>query len=69
MAEAGLEGIGKYVTRRHNTVVQYIVMRPIIDLCERSARRLVTWVSWQWWKQDGLYLEWAKKRAAAESDR
>ena len=69
MVEAGLEGIGTYVTRRQNTVAQYIVTRPILDLCERSARRPGTWVSWRWWEQDGLYLEGAKKRAAAESDK
>ena len=39
MVEAGFEGIGTYVTRRHNTGAQYIATRPILDLCEQSARR------------------------------
>ena len=45
-------------------------MRPIMDLCERSARRPEVRVSRRWWEQDGLNLEGAKKRAvaAAESD-
>ena len=39
MVEAGFEGIGTYITRRQNTVAQYIATRPIIDFCERSDRR------------------------------
>ena len=39
-----------------------------MDLCDRSTRRLEARVSWQWWEQDGLYLEGAKQRTAAESD-
>ena len=39
MAEADFEGIGTYITRRQNTVAQYIATRPIIDFCERSDRR------------------------------
>ena len=42
-----------------------------MDLCERSARRPGARVSRRMWEQDGIYLEGAKKRAAAaaESDR
>ena len=61
MAETGFEGIGKYITRRQNTVAEYIVTRPILDLCERSAQRPVVRVSWRWWKQSVLYLEGEKK--------
>ena len=42
--------------------------RPILDLCERSAQRPGAWVSQRWWDQEGLYLEVAKERVAAESD-
>ena len=49
MAEAGLEDIGVCVTRRQNTVAQYIATRPILDLCEWSVRRPVAWVSQRWW--------------------
>ena len=69
MAEAGFEEIGTYNTKRQNMVVQYIVTRPILDLCERSARRPGVWVSWKWWEQDILELEEVKERAEAESDR
>ena len=68
MAEAGLEEIGVYVTRRQNTVARYIATRSIQDLCERYVRRPGVWVSWRWWEQDGLDMEGAKERAAAESD-
>ena len=64
LREAGFEGIRKSVTRRQNTVAQYIVTRPILDLCDRSTRRPGERVPWRWWEQDGIYLEGAKKRAA-----
>ena len=67
MVEAGFEGIRKYVTGRQSTVAQYILTQPILDLCERSARRPGAWVSRRWWKHDCLYLEGAKTRAATES--
>ena len=37
MVESGFEGIGTYVTRRHNKVAQYIATQPILDLCERAT--------------------------------
>ena len=55
------------LTEVQNTVAQYISTQPILDLCESSAQRPGAWVSRQWWKHDGLYLEGAKKRAEAES--
>ena len=39
LGEARLEGIRKSVTRRQNMVVQYIVMRSILNLCERATWR------------------------------
>ena len=65
--EAGFKGIGKYITRRKNTAAQYIVTRPILDLCERSAQRPGARVSCRWWEQASLDLEGAKKRAAASA--
>ena len=58
--EAGFEDIGVYITRRQNTVLQYIATRPILDLCERSVRRTVYWVSRQWWEKEGIGLERAR---------
>ena len=54
--EAGFEGIGKYITMRQNTAAQYIVTRPILDLCERSAWRSGERVSLRWWEQASLDL-------------
>ena len=68
MLEAGFKEISVYVIRRQNTVAQYIATQPIVELCERSARRLGAWVSRRWWEQEGMDLERAKDRAAADSD-
>ena len=48
MGEKGFKGIRKLVTRRQNTVAQYIAMRPIMDLCERSTRQPGARLSQQW---------------------
>ena len=72
MVEAGFKGIGKYITSRQNTVALYIATRPILDLCQRSARMPGVRVSRRWWEQASLDLEGAKKRVAAavaDSDR
>ena len=56
MGEAGFKGIKKYVTRRQNTVAQYIATQPIMELCKRAIRRPGARVSWQWWEQPGIEL-------------
>ena len=66
MEEAGFEEIRVYIMRRKNTVVQYIVTRPIMDLCERSVLRLRYWVSWRWWDHEGIYLEGTKEISATD---
>ena len=65
MADSGFKGIGIYITRRQNMVAQYIATRPILDLCERSARRPGVRVSRRLWELDSLDLEGSKKRSAA----
>ena len=65
MAEAGFDDIGTYVTRRQNTVAQYIDTQSILDLCERSDWMPGAWVYRKWREQDGLDLEGAKEREAA----
>ena len=57
------------VTSRQNTVAQYIVTRPILDLCEQAIRRPGARVSRRWWDQAGIDLEGAKKRAAETTTR
>ena len=64
MEETGFEGIRKFITRRQDTVAQYIATRPILDLYEQSVRRPGARVSRRWWEQAGIDVEGAKKRAA-----
>ena len=64
MGKAGFYGIRKSVTRRQNTVVQYIATRPIIDLCERSTWQTGLRVYRRQQEQASIDLERKKKRAA-----
>ena len=57
MAEAVFGDSRTYVTRRQNTVAQYILTQPIMDLCDWSTQRPGVWVYRRWWEQYGLYLE------------
>ena len=58
--EAGFEEIVVYITRRKNMVAQYIVTRPILDLCEKSVQSPGAWVSWRWWEKEGIDIDGAK---------
>ena len=49
MKDTGMVGIRNSILRRQNTVMQFIPMRPILDLCEQATRRPGVWVSRQWW--------------------
>ena len=62
MREAGFKGIRKAITRRQNTVAQYIATRPILDLCERATQRMGARVYQRWWEKEGIDLEAAKER-------
>ena len=57
MAEAGLQEVKTYVSCHQITVAQFIVTRPIIDLCLVVVWRTGSRVSNWWWEQDGLDLE------------
>ena len=54
----------KDVTRRQNTVVQYIATQTILDLCERATQREGARVSRRWWDQEGIDLKAAMERPA-----
>ena len=54
MAEAGLQWVESYVSRRQNTVAHFIATRPITDLCLAAERRPESRVTNRWWEQDGL---------------
>ena len=68
MAEAVFQELNTYVSRRQNTVAQFIATRPMIDLCLATKRRLGSRLSKQWYDQDILYLE-GMKVAAQEEER
>ena len=64
MKEAGFKEIRKSITNRQNTVAQYIVTGPLLDLCEEAKKRGGARVSRRWWDQNGLDWETAKARVA-----
>ena len=64
MQEAGFIEIRESITRRQNTVAQYIETHPILDLCERTTQRAGARVSRRWWEQRDIDLMTAKERAA-----
>ena len=51
MAEAGLQEVQTYVSYCHNTVVQFIVTRPIMDLCLAVENRPGRRMSKRQWQQ------------------
>ena len=53
-AEAELQEVETYISRRQDTVTQFIATRPVMDLCWAAERRLVSRVAKRWWEQDGL---------------
>ena len=48
--------VEEYITRMHNMVAQYILMRTILDLCEEAKICPGMRVSKWWWEQDRLNL-------------
>ena len=65
MKETGVVGIRTSIIRRQNAVEQFIVTRPILDLCKQATRRPGARVSRQWWEQTGVDLKGAREKAAA----
>ena len=49
MLEAGLQEVETYVSRRQNTVAQFIVTRLIMDLCLVAEWRPGPQVYRRWW--------------------
>ena len=67
MALAGLQKVDNYVSRLQNTVVQYIAIMPIMDLCLAAKRCPGPRVATLWWEQEGLDLE-GMRTAAREAE-
>ena len=67
MKEAGFKEIRKSITNRQKPVAQYIVTRPLLDLCEGTKQRGRARVSRRWWDQKGI--DWETEKAwAPETD-
>ena len=64
MEEARFEDMGAYVLKRHNTVGQYTMTRPILETVRRSG----AWVKRRWWDQEGLKVEGERVATAAAKD-
>ena len=63
-----MQEVETYVSRRQNTVTQYIATRPIMDLCLAAKRRPGPRVTMRWWEQEGMDLE-RIRRSAWEEER
>ena len=57
MAEMGIQEVETYVSRNQKIVTQFIVTRPIMDLCLVEEQRPGPRISMQWWEQDGVDVE------------
>ena len=62
MKEAGFTDVRTSITRRQNTVAQFIATRPLLDLCEGTTQRGGARVTMRWWDQKGIDWEKAKAR-------
>ena len=49
MEEAIFEEMGAYVLKRQSTVIHYIIIWKVLDLCEKTVRRPGDWVDKRWW--------------------
>ena len=62
----GLEEIGAYIARRQNTVAQYILTRPVMDLCLVEEWKTGMRLYMQWWENTTLYILRIRARHAEE---
>ena len=49
MREVGIKEIKTNISRRKNTVAQYIATCPILDLYLETKKRPVSWTLVMWW--------------------
>ena len=74
MMEAGLQEVKTYISYRTNTPTQFIVTKPIMDLCLEVERRPGSRVANRWFDKDALDLEgmrteaWEAERTEGEED-
>ena len=63
MKETGIVRARKSILRRQNRVAQFIATRPILELCEKAARRPGARLARRWWEQTGIDWKGARERA------
>ena len=56
MAEWVLQEVDTYISCRQNTVAQFILTRPIMDLFMAAQRRPGSRVAKRWWEQGGMRM-------------
>ena len=61
-----LDYIGVYIARLQNTVAQYIVTCPVMDLCLAAERRLGMRLLQRCWEHPNIYILGIKARHASE---
>ena len=66
--DAGIVRVRTSVLRRQNTVAQFVATRPILALCEGSARRGGKRVPQRWWEQTGIDWRLARERNEKSGD-
>ena len=66
LKESGVVRVRTLILRRQNTVAQFIVMRPILGLCEMAERRRGKRPPWRWCKQTGIDWKSAMEKTAAQ---
>ena len=69
MGEAVMVRIQTSITRRKNTVAQYIARRRFLDLCKQATQQPGARFSRRWWEQVGIDLDGARKQADASATR
>ena len=52
-----MKEVETFVSCRQNKLSQFIVIRPIMELCMATEWRLGSRVTKRWWDQEGLYVE------------
>ena len=68
MVELRLQEVETYISCRQNKITQFIMTRPIMNLCLAEERRPRRRISNQWWDQEGVDVE-GMQTAAWEAER
>ena len=65
MREVGLEDIETYIYSRQNTVAQFILNKPILDLYMKEEPQTGEQMEKWWWEQERIGLAGVREEASA----